>query len=123
MATDRAVLEGSRLPLLAFHQALIQAERRRYAAAHGPVTPVEFLQQLLTSETLGWLKPMTALILEIDERLDDKTASPQALAESLGRLRALVTSGQESGLVQRVSESPELPALWAAVGESLGSID
>jgi hypothetical protein len=123
MADDRTRLSAARLPVLQLHQALIQAERRSHQATHGAVTPVEFLQVLLNAEALAWLKPMTALILAIDEQLDDKAASPAALAESLRHLRALVDSTDETRLAQHLQRlapiAPELAGLHSAVIETL----
>lgn len=123
MVDSRAALSSARLPLLTFHQALIQAERRRREATAGPLTPVAFLQELLKAESLAWLKPMTALILSIDEQLDEASTTPETFARSLAELRELLQPGPDRAVASRVAElsteAPELPTLLAAILEAL----
>jgi hypothetical protein len=125
MPDVRAALTAARLPLLAFHQALIQAEHRRRVATAGPITPAAFLQELLQSESLAWLKPMTAAILETDERLDEPTTPAEALTASLAQLRQLLgpTAGLEARIAGLLAEAPQLPALRQAVLTALGPVN
>jgi hypothetical protein len=56
--------------LLGLHKALLDSERSLYEKVHGPIaSPGAFLQLLLSDPWFGWLKPMTALMVEIDETL------------------------------------------------------
>lgn len=57
--------------LLALHKALVDGERREYERRHGRVRDGEFLAALLNDAELGWLKPLTTLVAQIDEVLDD----------------------------------------------------
>jgi hypothetical protein len=125
MTDSRSALSAARMPLLTFHQALIQAERRNYEAAHGPITPAQFFQELLNGKSLLWLKPLTALILTIDERLDEGATPPESFAESRERLYRMLTETQPNGVVEHVAAlrraAPALPALQQAVLTALGT--
>ena len=57
--------------LLALHKTLVDAERREYERRHGRVRDGEFLAALLNDAELDWLKPLTTLVAQIDEVLDD----------------------------------------------------
>ena len=124
MSDSRSTLTAARTPLLAFHQALIQAERRRFEAARGPISPAQFLQELMNGESFLWLKPLTALILTIDERLDEPATTPESLLEARDNLRKALKDAAPDGLAAHVSalkaEAPELPALRDAVLAALG---
>ena len=59
--------------LLRLHKAIIVAERARYEASHGAVANEVALFHLVSGDSFfAWLRPMTVLIVEIDERLDGK---------------------------------------------------
>lgn len=74
----RAALREISKQLLPLHRALIDAARADYAAAVGPVSgPGEMLQLLNDDPFFSWIKPLTSLIVDIDEmvRTDfDRTA-------------------------------------------------
>jgi hypothetical protein len=56
--------------LLSLHKALLDSERSLYEKVHGPIaSPGAFLQLLIGDSWFAWLKPMTALVAEIDETL------------------------------------------------------
>jgi hypothetical protein len=119
---ERGILLSAREPLLALHQGLIQAERRCHEATAGPMNPAGFLQLLLNSEELAWLKPMTAAILAIDEQLDDAGTSGEAMAVSLASLRQLVGPGSEmeAHLAILAGKAPDLTTLRQKLAAALG---
>jgi hypothetical protein len=56
--------------LLSLHKALLDSERSLYEKVHGPIpSPGAFLQLVIGDSWFAWLKPMTALVVEIDETL------------------------------------------------------
>ena len=64
----RAALRELSKALLPLHRALIEAARDDYAFATGrTVAPAQLLQLVTDDPFFAWLKPMTALIVEIDE--------------------------------------------------------
>lgn len=64
-------LTEMRRNLLALHKTLVDAEREEYERRHGRVLDGEFLTALLNAPELDWLKPLTTLVAQIDEVLDD----------------------------------------------------
>ena len=53
--------------LLALHKALVDRERGEYEKVHGPTSPGEMLQLLINGEQFSWLRPVSELIVRIDE--------------------------------------------------------
>ena len=80
-----ALREVSRL-LLPLHRALIEAAKDDYAFAFGPVEQPTHLLRLLNDDPFfAWLKPITALIVDIDEmsRRDFEPADTVKIANRL----------------------------------------
>lgn len=82
-----ALREVSKL-LLPLHRALISVAREDYAFAVAPVKPAQLLQLLTDDPFFAWLKPMTSLIVAIDEmaRTDFEAADVAAIADRIDRL-------------------------------------
>lgn len=76
------------------HRALIEISRTGYELTNGPVSgSSELLQLVLHDEAFGWLKPLSSLIVEIDERsAEDPAPSPREVEEVLTRVETLVSS-------------------------------
>jgi hypothetical protein len=69
--------------LLRLHKALLDAERARYERVHGRINgPGAFLQLLLNDPWFGWLRPLSQLVVQIDERLDAEEAVTAAEANA-----------------------------------------
>ena len=82
-AEARAALRELSKALLPLHRALIEAARDDYAFAYGKsVTPNQLLQLITDDPFFAWLKPMTAIIVEIDEmaRVDFELDAARELA-------------------------------------------
>jgi hypothetical protein len=67
-------LSEVRRPLLALHKAILDHERAAYEKEFGPVTPAAFLQVLINGSGFRWLTPLSTVIANVDEILDDKEA-------------------------------------------------
>jgi hypothetical protein len=67
-------LSEIRRPLLTLHKAILDHERASYEKEFGPVTPAAFLQVLINGSTFRWLTPLSTVIANVDEILDDKEA-------------------------------------------------
>src|ERR1044072_1928853 len=80
-------LSEIRRPLLALHKSLLDHERASYEKEFGPVTPAAFLQVLINGSGFRWLTPLSTLIANVDEILDDKEAEP---ADRLAAAEAIV---------------------------------
>ncbi|HEX7681478.1 MAG TPA: hypothetical protein VF713_25355, partial [Thermoanaerobaculia bacterium] len=74
--------------LLPLHRALIDAAKEDYALAVAPVKPAQLLQLLTDDPFFAWLKPVTSLIVDIDEmaRTDFEAEDVAAIAGRIDRL-------------------------------------
>jgi hypothetical protein len=74
---ERAIrfLGDIRKPLLVLHKAILDHERALYEKEFGPVTPAAFLQVLINGTGFRWLNPLSTLIANVDEILDDSEAT------------------------------------------------
>jgi len=64
--------------LLRLHKALLDSERTAYEEVHGRIpSPGAFLQLVINDEWFAWLREMSELIVQIDEKTDAKY-EPQA---------------------------------------------
>lgn len=60
-------LDELRSALLALHKSVLAVERRQLERVHGRLSGAEFLQIVSDPVRYGWLKPLSALILAIDD--------------------------------------------------------
>jgi hypothetical protein len=103
----REKLVEVRQALLVLHKALLDSERTSYEIVHGPIaSPAAFLQLLINDSWFAWLRPITALVVEIDEALAAK--KPPATSRDFERLvndtRALLSPSRDAdGFWQRYS--------------------
>jgi hypothetical protein len=112
--------------LLTLHKALLDGERARYEAVHGPVrTSGEMLQLVLGHEHFAWLRAYSGLIVRIDEWLaSDEPTDDEADAcwEDADHLTTPGTAGDDSpsGRYRSlIDEAPEAAAAHAAVRQAL----
>lgn len=85
----RASLRELSRTLIPLHRSLIEAAKSDYAFAHAPIdSPGQLLRLLQTDPFFEWLRPITGLIVDIDEmtRTDFDDAAARAIAERAGRL-------------------------------------
>ncbi|MEX3931891.1 hypothetical protein AB4Y32_08765 [Paraburkholderia phymatum] len=64
-----------RKPLLVLHKAILDHERASYEKEFGPVTPAAFLQVLINGSGFRWLTPLSTVIANVDEILDNDDAT------------------------------------------------
>src|SRR3954447_13959159 len=82
--TPRESIEAVREEALVLHKRLIDDARLRYEAAHGTVArPGEMLRLVAFDPEFAWLRPLTGLILEIDERLEADEAVTESDAAAI----------------------------------------
>ena len=73
-----------RKALLHLHKALLESERAGYEKVFGKIlSPYQFLQLASTDPWFAWLRPMSQIIVAMDELLEAKEAIPTAAAEAL----------------------------------------
>ena len=88
-AAQRAALRDVSRLLMPLHRALIEAAKDDYAFAFAPVEQPTHLLRLLNDDPFfAWLKPITALIVDIDE-MSRRDFEPAEIASIAGRLDAM----------------------------------
>ena len=69
-------LQAVRHDLLDLHRALVEAERRNYERVRGRLPDRDFLEALINDPALAWLSALTALIVRLDELLEEGSPEP-----------------------------------------------
>ena len=87
------LLADLRLGLLRLHKVLLEMERINYEKVSGRVNSGELLQIVLNHPQFGWLRIISALVVEIDELLNDEDpADVSDFAELTSQARRLLTA-------------------------------
>jgi hypothetical protein len=84
--------------LLNLHKALLDSERTAYEIGHGAIaSPAAFLNLLIHDSSFQWLRPITTLIVQIDETLAAKKppASDHDFEQLIMDMRALLSPSRE----------------------------
>jgi len=106
-----------RRELLDLHRALVDSERRQYERARGRMTGRAFLEALISAPELGWLGPLTSLIVRLEEAVEEDATenaeSRSAVRDCVEELRKLLRpSADAQGFQRRYAEamqrSPEV---------------
>jgi hypothetical protein len=120
---ERAHIVGIRNQLLALHKTLLELERQRYERTNGRINDMfQLLNLTINDPAFAWLRPLSAFIVEIDEKSEDKEA-PMTSAEVVAFLkqaRTLLSANQVGGEFQRnyhwaLQESPDVVVAHAAL--------
>jgi hypothetical protein len=86
--------------LTALHAALLDLERSVYEQTNGPTKPAELLRLLLADPRFAWLRPLSAIIAQIDEALDPREPTADIDVNGLfDAAQRLLRSG-DSGVFQ-----------------------
>jgi len=76
-------LNALREKLVVLHKALIDSERVEYESSFGTIpTPNQFLKLLINDPWFAWLQPFSAMVVSIDELMDE-TEAPITKADLL----------------------------------------
>lgn len=117
---DSSRVAALRHELLALHKALIEAARIDLERVEGRLTPQEMLDRLVTDERFAWLRPLTALIVALDELLESET--PDDGDAYVVRVAALLTVESAAGAgdftteyARLLHERPEVTMAHAGV--------
>jgi hypothetical protein len=71
--SERRLLTDLRRALLPLHKTLLEWERKTYERVHGrKMGGGELLQVIMTAPQFSWLRPISELIVRIDQALDDE---------------------------------------------------
>jgi hypothetical protein len=90
---ERQLLAELRRTLLHLHKTLLDWEQTAYERVHGRVSSHELLRAILNDPQFAWLRPVSELIVRIDEKLEqadrpDEAASQRASAVDVGAIVA-----------------------------------
>ena len=99
MGAELERLRTVRHKLLDLHKVLLEAEKVRYERVEGRIEGSwRLLHLLLHDPWFAWLRPLSALIVQIDELLDQKEPEPPTDAAAtalLAEVRTLLTPTEE----------------------------
>ena len=70
--SERQLLADLRRALLHLHKTFLAGERAAYDRAHGRTPPGELLNIVMTDPQFAWLRPVSELIVRIDEAVDNE---------------------------------------------------
>ena len=114
--------------LLKLHKALLDSERVVYEKNVGPIeSPNHFFQLLTNDPWFAWLRPISQLIVAIDETLDEKEALTNASIDSLMRQSVfLLIPAETSGefgerYLAALQRDPRVVLAHAQVAKRIGS--
>ena len=122
---QRHQLERLRRDVLHLHKAIIDDAREQVERLEGRQPPHRFVERLMLDPAFAWLRPLSALIVAMDEWLDARDAEP-ALADALAdELRVLLVADADGGAFQQryaelLQRSPAIILAHAAAIRGLG---
>lgn len=103
--TARHHITALRAQALTLHKQMIDEARVRYETQHGRViAPGEMLRLVAFDPEFAWLKPLTGLILEMDDRLDQPELTA-ADADAVKLQLAQVLKGKGDALAAPVARA------------------
>jgi hypothetical protein len=96
--TDRQLLINLRTALLNLHKTLLEWERAAYERVHGRTSPGTLLTALMNDPQFAWLRPLSELIVRIDESLEiDALQGPEVDVATVVALAASAIVADEAG--------------------------
>lgn len=119
-------LKTLRSKLLPLHKALLNSERVIYEQSHGRIaTTGEFFRLVIEHEWFSWLRPMSQLIVQIDELMSSKepVTSNQAKALLVGVENLLKPAAEGTTPQQRyyqaIQRDPDIAFMHAEISSLL----
>ncbi len=98
---DRSLLRELRNALLHLHKTLLDWQRAEFEQDHGPMTASQLLQIIFNHEAFAWLRPMSGLIVAIDEALAAKPPELPAMSPLVTQARELASPVPGSAYSER----------------------
>jgi hypothetical protein len=96
--TDRQLLIDLRRALLHLHKTLLDWERAAYERIHGRTSPGNLLTALMNDVQFAWLRPLSELIVRIDESLEiDVMEGPEVDVDGIIAVAASTIAADEQG--------------------------
>ena len=105
----RELLTDLRRALLHLHKTLLDWERADYEMTHGRMEPMQALQLIYNHEQFAWLRPMSGLIVRIDEEMEIEGPVDLVplMSEALDLTSPPMGSGQAARYHAALQELPE----------------
>jgi len=101
-AESRERLRGVSRALLRLHKALLDDERVQFERVRGRIeSSGEFLQLVLHDEWFAHLRPLSALMVQIDELLDAKAATKEEADALITQARAMLKPSETGSEFER----------------------
>ncbi len=122
---DEKLLADLRQALMKLHKVLLDWERRGYERIHGRQSSHDMLQVLLSDSQFAWLRPISQLIVRIDETLSEPTPPMRNDVDAIVAAVRTLTSPNENGNTyeRRYDRAlQELPDAVVAHGDVRGLI-
>lgn len=97
-------LPDVRRALLGLHKALLDEERERFERVRGRIeSSGELLQLVLHNEWFAYLRPLSALVVQIDEPLDAEEATEAEAGALIAQARVMLRpdEGEDAGLGEK----------------------
>lgn len=95
---ERGLVTDLRHALLHLHKTLLDWERTAYERIHGRTSGHVLLQAILNDPQFAWLRPLSELIVRIDEVLEHESPDqPDDVDAMVAEARALVSPEESSG--------------------------
>ena len=96
------LLGDLRHALLRLHKTLLEWERGGYERIHGRQSSNDLLNALLNDPQFAWLRPISQLIVRIDELLSDKTPPMRNDVDAVvSQVKALTSPNTEGNIYER----------------------
>lgn len=109
--SDRALLRELRTALLHLHKTLLDWQRAEYELDHGTMNPAQLLQIILNDDAFAWLRPMSGLIVAVDEAVAAKPPESPPAHPFIAQARELASPAAGTNYGERyqaaLQEKPE----------------
>lgn len=91
-----------RQALLRLHKTLLEWERGGYERIHGRQSSNDLLNALLNDPQFAWLRPISQLIVRIDELLSEKTPPMRNDVDAvISQVKALTSPNADGNIYER----------------------
>ena len=101
-AESRERLRGVSRALLRLHKALLDDERVQFERVRGRIASSgEFLQLVLHDEWFAYLRPLSTLVVQIDELLDAEEGAMEEAAALIAQARAMLKPSETGSEFER----------------------
>lgn len=131
METPAVTLTHLRNALLRLHKVLLESERSIYERDVAKIeSPGQFLGLLMEDPWFAYLRELSGLVVQIDERIDDKKRPPETAdaVTYVARAKAMLTPAEEgAGFGKRYFEAlqrdPDVVMAHAAASRVINGLN